>query len=258
LEKLKAKLIQDGRVIMSELPGLKHDRSLVLAGGLAIMLSAFQELKIKAMAPGEGALRVGVLYDLLGRDSDHDKRHETVRQFIKRYHVDTNQSERVRRIALDFFKQLGLEDTPENQELERALGWAADLHEVGLSIAHDDYHKHGAYILEHADMPGFSNDDQLLLARLVLGHQGKMSKLRGLDITRATWRALLCLRLAVLLSRRRENQERVPVSLRTDGHLVEARVDKAWLEARPLSEFLLKSEEKEWRKVGTLFRLKQD
>ncbi|NYT38582.1 Ppx/GppA family phosphatase [Allopusillimonas soli] len=257
LEKLKAKLIQDGRVIMSELPGLKHDRSLVLAGGLAIMLSAFQELKIKAMAPGEGALRVGVLYDLLGRDSDHDKRHETVRQFIKRYHVDTNQSERVRRIALDFFKQLGLEDTPENQELERALGWAADLHEVGLSIAHDDYHKHGAYILEHADMPGFSNDDQLLLARLVLGHQGKMSKLRGLDITRATWRALLCLRLAVLLSRRRENQERVPVSLRTDGHLVEARVDEAWLEARPLSEFLLKSEEKEWRKVGTLFRLKQ-
>src|SRR5690606_24469305 len=92
MEKLKSKLIGDGKVIMSELPGLKHDRSLVLSGGLAIMMAAFKELKIEAMAPGEGALRVGVLYDLLGRDSEHDKRHETVRQFIKRYHVDVRQS----------------------------------------------------------------------------------------------------------------------------------------------------------------------
>src|SRR3546814_11177611 len=116
---------------MNELPGLKHDRSLVLAGGLAIMMAAFQELNIKAMAPGEGALRVGVLYDLLGRDSEHDKRNETVRQFIKRYHVDTRQSERVKRRALKFFDQLGLDDGPDRQELERTLGWAADLHEVG-------------------------------------------------------------------------------------------------------------------------------
>src|SRR3546814_21063742 len=83
LEKLKDKLVRDGKVIMSELPGLKHDRSLVLAGGLAIMMAAFQELKVTAMGPGDGALRVGVLYDLLGRDSDHDKRHETVRTFTK-------------------------------------------------------------------------------------------------------------------------------------------------------------------------------
>src|SRR3546814_10678829 len=93
MEKLKAKLIQDGKVIMNELPGLKHDRSLVLAGGLAIMMAAFQELNIKAMAPGEGALRVGVLYDLLGRDSEHDKRNETERQFIKRYRSEEHTSE---------------------------------------------------------------------------------------------------------------------------------------------------------------------
>src|SRR3546814_13958476 len=86
MEKLKAKLIQDGKVIMNELPGLKHDRSLVLAGGLAIMMAAFQELNIQAMAPGEGAFRVGVLYDLPGRGAEHDKPNETVRQFIKRYH----------------------------------------------------------------------------------------------------------------------------------------------------------------------------
>src|SRR5690606_3233524 len=112
MEKLKAKLVKDGKVIMSELPGLKHDRSLVLPGGLAIMMAAFQELKIKLMLPGEGALRVGVLYDLLGRDSQHDKRDETVRQFMKRYHVDLKQSARVKRAALGFFSQLGLPEGP--------------------------------------------------------------------------------------------------------------------------------------------------
>jgi len=255
LELLKAKLIQDGKVIMSELPGLKPDRSLVLAGGLAIMLAAFQELKIKSMAPGEGAVRVGVLYDLLGRDSRHDKRHETVRQFIKRYHVDTRQSERVKALALSFFKQLKLEDTPDNQDLERSLAWAADLHEIGISITHADYHKHSAYMLEHADMPGFSNDDQTLLAHLALGHQGKLAKLRNLDPTRAKWLTLLCLRLAVVLSRRRETQEAVPVRLMIKGRHLRVQVDKAWLASRPLTEYSLHAEEKEWGKIGFRFEL---
>lgn len=250
LEKLKAKLIRDGRVIMSELPGLKHDRSLVLAGGLAIMLAAFKELKIKVMAPGEGALRVGVLYDLLGRDSHHDKRDETVRQFIKRYHVDIRQSERVKRIALQLFSQLALPDSAEKQELERTLGWAADLHEIGISIAHAQYHKHSAYVLEHADMPGFSNDDQILLALIVLGHQGKVGKLALHDPTRGRWLTLLCLRLAVLLSRRREDQALLPVALHTNGKGVQIHVDKAWLNTRALSEFSLRAEQKEWCKAG--------
>ncbi|HWK69664.1 MAG TPA: exopolyphosphatase [Burkholderiaceae bacterium] len=250
MEKLKAKLVRDGKVIMSELPGLKHDRSLVLAGGLAIMMAAFQELNIKAMAPGEGALRVGVLYDLLGRDSEHDKRNETVRQFIKRYHVDTRQSERVKRTALTFFDQLGLDDGPEKQELERTLGWAADLHEVGISIAHAEYHKHSAYILEHADMPGFSNDDQQLLALFALGHHGKISKLPTLEPARGRRLTLLCLRLAVLLSRRREDQDQLPVTIALNGKGVTINVDREWLASHPLSEYSLQAEKREWNKAG--------
>ncbi|MGB3291016.1 MAG: exopolyphosphatase [Burkholderiaceae bacterium] len=251
MEKLKAKLVRDGKVIMSELPGLKQDRSLVLAGGLAIMMAAFQELNIKSMAPGEGALRVGVLYDLLGRDSEHDKRNETVRQFIKRYHVDTRQSERVKRRALAFFAQLGLDDGPEKQELERTLRWAADLHEVGLSIAHAEYHKHSAYILQHADMPGFSNDDQQLLALFALGHHGKITKLPpSLAPARGRRLTLLCLRLAVLLSRRREDQENPPVTVTVHGKGVVVSADKKWLATHPLSEYSLQAEKREWNKAG--------
>src|SRR5690606_33874728 len=136
LEKLRNKLVQDGKVIISELPGIKTDRAPVLAGGLAIMLAGFQELKIKQMLAGEGALRVGVLYDLLGRDSNHDKRTETVRLFTKRYDIDTSQAKRVRKQALAFMEQLDLPDDDDKRDLELALGWASDLHEIGISVAH--------------------------------------------------------------------------------------------------------------------------
>ncbi|MCC2597359.1 exopolyphosphatase [Pusillimonas sp. MFBS29] len=255
MEQLKDKLVRDGKVIMSELPGLKHDRSLVLAGGLAIMMAAFKELKIKGMGPGEGALRVGVLYDLLGRDSEHDKRHETVRQFIKRYHVDVRQSARVKRTALSLFKQLNLPDDTEVQDLERTLEWAADLHEIGLSIAHAEYHKHSAYILQHADMPGFSNDDQMILARLVLGHHGKLSKFPVQEPTRMRWLTLLCLRLAVLLSRRRDDHEQLPLTLAVEGQNLRISVDQGWLTRHPLSEYSLHAEQSEWNKGEFNFEL---
>ena len=248
LQKLRNKLVSDGRVIMSELPGLKPDRALVLAGGLAIMMAAFQELNIKVMMPGEGALRAGVLYDLLGRDSEHDKRDETVRQFTKRYQVDTRQANRVKHVAQTLFSQVKARDEAEKQELNRTLGWAADLHEIGMTITHAQYHKHSAYVLQHADMPGFSNDDQALLALFALGHQGKVNKLKSLHPSRLTWRALLCLRLAVLLSRRREDLPSLPISIKADGKRVRLLADKSWLEKHPLSEYSLLREQENWSK----------
>src|SRR3546814_13077248 len=111
------------------------------------------------------------------------------------------------------------------------------MHEIGISIAHADYHKHGAYILEHADMPGFSNDDQAVLAMLVLGHQGKITKLQAYEPSRAKWLALLCLRLAALLLRRRENLDLVPIRLEIRKRAIRAhvlrsearRVGKEWV-----------------------------
>ncbi len=255
LEKLRERLIHDGRAIVGTLPGLREDRAPVLAGGMAIMIAAFRELGIDSMAAGDGALRLGVLYDLLGRASEHDKRDETIRQFIRRYHVDTRQSARVRTLALAFFRQTGFPDSPEKYDLAHALGWAADLHEIGLSIAYADYHKHGAYILEHADMPGFSNDDQALLAMLVLGHQGKLGKLRAKEPSRAGWLALLSLRMAVLLSRRREPLAVSPVRLEIDAQTIRARVQTAWLGKHPLSEYSLRREMHEWNTMGFQFEL---
>lgn len=256
LQKLRQKLVRDGKVNINELPGLKPDRALVLAGGLAIMLAAFQQLGIRVMFAGEGALRGGVLYDLLGRESAHDKREETVNQFMRRYHVDTRQAERVKKVALQLFNQLQWPDNAQREELERSLRWASSLHEIGISIAHDDYHKHSAYILENADMPGFSRDDQSLLALLTLGHAGKLNKVKSRSPSQGTWLTLLCLRLAVLLLRRRKEYDKLPLKLAAqDTAHVQVQVDGTWLRNHPLSDYSLQSERKEWAKVDVYFDL---
>ena len=251
---LRQKLIQDRRVIANDLPGIKPHRTPVLAAGLAIMIAIFEELKIKTMQRGEGALRMGVLYDLLGRDSDRDKREETVIQLSKRYHVDTKQAQRVQQAALQLFDQLQLKPSTETDDLKKSLGWAAELHEVGLSIAHSDYHKHTAYVLGHADMPGFSKDDQNLLAFLTVDHQGKLDKLKNHSANRAEWLTLLCLRLSVMLMRRREDLDELPLRIQSDQSGATIFVDKQWVVARPLSEFSLRTEQSEWAKAN--FRVK--
>ena len=254
LERLKTKLIRAGRVIANDLPGIKVDRTDVLTGGLAIMSAFFDEMRVETMTTGDGALRLGVLVDLAGREEAHDRRDESVTAFMKRYHVDLRQAARVKRTALSLFESL-FPNRSEQDELRHTLSWAADLHEVGMSIAQAGYHKHSAYILNNADMPGFSRIDQLQLGLLALVHTGKLAKGQSLVKNRNQWLAILCLRLAVLLCRRREDVTRLPLSIGIQGNAIVCQVDKKWLATHPLTDFSLHGEESEWSKVGFDFEL---
>jgi exopolyphosphatase/guanosine-5'-triphosphate,3'-diphosphate pyrophosphatase len=258
MERLACALARIGEARLQDWAGLKAERAPVLAGGLAILWAAFQELGITHMQAGDGALRIGVLQDLLGRDSFHDRRDETVRLITTRYRLDMDQAERVRTTALALFDQMGLAPEPDAAELRRALGWTAELHEIGVAIARHDYHKHSAYILEHADLPGFSRDDQRRLAFLALGHQGRLGKVRSYAPDRLHWLALCCLRLAVLLHRRHEPLDSLPFRLQAlDRHIV-LTVTAGWLDARALSRYSLKKEIAVWRKAGFTLELVVD
>ncbi len=179
LEQLRELLIEAGRADPDRIPGLKSARADVLPGGFAIMYAIFDELDITQMTVSEAALRHGVLYDLLGRVMHHDMREATVAQFMRRYHVDAAQAARVRELALRIYDQLVQGRGGEEDADRMLLDWAARLAEVGLSIAHAQYHKHSAYVLSNADMPGFSRVEQQRLARIVLAHRGKLEKVAG-------------------------------------------------------------------------------
>ncbi len=148
----------------------------MLAGGLAIMAAAVTELKIERIDPVGGALRLGVLYDLLGRTIDEDARAATVERFIARYGIDRAQALRVGDLAAALYRRAVASP---DATLAKLVEWAGRLHEVGMSISHDGFHKHGAYILQNADMPGFSAGEQGRLALLVFGCRGRLAKVAG-------------------------------------------------------------------------------
>ena len=152
------------------------------------MAGVFAELDIESMMVTGGALREGVLYDLVGRFHHHDQRDASVNHFMSRYHVDAKQTVRVEALALHLLEQATTQSSNELDLSLHLLSWAARLHEVGISIAHAGYHKHSAYILAHADMPGFSKHDQARLSLLVRAHRGSLVKLtREQALEDVTW-----------------------------------------------------------------------
>lgn len=259
LEKLRALLIRAGSAEALKLTGLRADRLPVLAGGVAIMSAIISELGIERMTYSSGALRLGVLYDLLGRFHHQDMRDTTVLQFMRRYQVDTRQVERVERTALQLLGQLIGVDFPEYESDARFLRWAVALHEIGISIAHSSFHKHGAYIVSYADMPGFSKQDQERLALLLLGQRGKLEKLpfkAGAEID-SLWRIVFCLRLAVLLHRSRDDMPLPVFLVKSAGTGFQIELPPDWLITNPLSAAALTDERLIWQRIGLTLRIRR-
>jgi exopolyphosphatase/guanosine-5'-triphosphate,3'-diphosphate pyrophosphatase len=254
MERLRALLLKTGDLDRLGTLGLKADRAQVLPGGFAIMAGIFAELGIPRMTLANGAMRQGILYDMLGRFHHRDMRDTTVRQFAKRYHVDTGQARRVEALAQELMDALDGEFAAE-EAVRHRLSWAAQLHEIGLTVAHSSYHKHSAYILGNADMPGFSRMEQGQLSLLVLAHRGALEKVKALVGTGGSWSAILALRLACLFHRNRAPLE-VPLQDASQRERrFEIRLPAAWLKRYPLTAAALRSEIREWRSVGFELRI---
>src|SRR5687768_597361 len=250
LDRLRGLLIKHEKAEPQRIAGLRPNRAPVLPGGLAIMIAAFDALGLESMKVSEGALRHGVLYDLLGRVQHRDMREATVAQFMRRYHVDAAQAERVRGLSLLVFDALSpgadRDDDPDRLMLE----WAARLAETGLSIAHAAYHKHSAYVLSNADMPGFSRMEQARLARVVLAHRGKLGKVQDAGFEAADWKLVFALRLASLILRSRTDARLPFLRVAADAGGFDLDLPQSWLDENPLSADALEAEARHWKAVG--------
>jgi exopolyphosphatase/guanosine-5'-triphosphate,3'-diphosphate pyrophosphatase len=253
LQKLEKALLTAGKSSKLDLPGLRADRALVLPAGVAILGAVFEGLEIEHMASASGALREGVLYDLLGRIRHEDVRDRTVQRMAERWHADLEQAARVERTASALLRQVAQPWQLEESHARQLLGWAARLHEIGLQVAYSGYHKHGAYLAAHADMPGFSRDEQLLLADLIRAQRRKLTGLvRDLPPDRAerTLRLALLLRLAVLLNRSRSSRALPPLGLTVDKARLVLTLPARWLEEHPLTDADLQAEGQELGDAG--------
>ena len=254
LQNLLQAALDAGHVDKLNIPGLSADRTPVFAGGLAILLALFELLDIKEMSVSDIALREGVLYDLVGRSSSDDIRDTTVSAMLSRWAVDERQGSSVRETAFNLYEQVAASWDIQDGLYQKMLGWAAQLHELGLLISHDGFHKHGAYVAANADMAGFARRDQLLLAALIAGHRRKfpIQEFEQLPASLVTpgKRLGILLRLAVLLNRNRTSLSIETLSLVAEGQQASLRFDKHWLEDHPLTLADLQQEQNWLKAIG--------
>jgi len=251
------KTVEDCRDL--KLSSLTEERRPVFPGGVVILAELFDALGIEQMRMAEGALRDGLLYDMVGRLTDEDPRERTVSSMQRRYHVDTVQAERVEATALKFLAQVAEDWELEDENAELTLKWAARLHEIGLDVAHSGYHRHGAYLLENADLPGFAREEQLLLARLVGAHRRKPI-LNGVEDLIPPWDGLAIylialLRLAVLLHRGRSSTALPEIELSAHGRTLEMRFPSRWLKDHALTDEDLNQEIEHLRELDLKLRV---
>ncbi len=237
LEALAQEVIAAKYAELLELPGLDADRSPVFAGGLAILQGIFAELRIAEMHVSVYAIREGIIYDLAGRLHQRDRRVETIERMMEQYRVDRAQARRVVKLAMMLLEQVEQQIATEPEQAKRLLQWAVELHEVGLSIAHSGYHKHGAYILANSDMPGFSRQEQQVLSFLVLNHRRKLKPEPEAYGFLPDWCLVCVLRLACLFLRRRDAALVPATGIRIGFYGVRCRLQlpAGWLDQHPLT-----------------------
>jgi len=253
LVRLRRHMLAAGHISRLKLNALKGERAPVLAGGLAIMSAAVAELNVGRIDAVGGALRLGVLYDLLGRTVDEDARAATVERFIDRYGIDRAQAARVSQLALTLYRRAM---RARNPRLGYLVEWGGLLHEAGMSVSHTGFHKHGAYILQNADMPGFSSGEQNRLALLVLGCRGGLDKITAMLGDQEVRAAVLALRLAVIFHHARTPIEVPRIALEV-GARVRFDIARRWLATHPLSDYLLAREREQWEALGYSWRARK-
>ena len=253
-ELLRAKYADKIRLL-----GLKEDRKPVIAGGLAIMLGVFDALNIQTLHVANGALRHGLLYDMLARENDMvDLRNASVQRLARKFDVDETHAKTVAEVAEKFFEKVSIDiqfAAGEQQAHARKLRWASMLHEIGCVVSPIDAHIHGAYILEHTEPAGFSQSELHCLSLLILGHKAKLKRLETDFSDRIFVMQLLCLRLAVIVCHARQTPNIRGFQLHYLNNTITLTLPKSWPEKYPQSYYLLDEEALAWQKINWLFKV---
>lgn len=253
LRELKQRVLDLGHCELLEKLGVRKDRVNIFPSGLAILVAIFEVLRIQRMAFCDGALREGVLYDMLGRSQHENVRERTINAMAERYHVDRQHAEAVEATALHALRQVAWDWGLQAPIYADLLRWACRLHEVGLAISHSQFHKHGAYLIQYSDLAGFTRQAQQALAVLVRGHRRKFSDSIFAEFPSDKAEPLkhLCilLRLAVLLQHTRSGE--VPdFEMRVSKKRIKLQFAPDWLAQRPLTRADLEEEAEYLEKAG--------
>jgi exopolyphosphatase/guanosine-5'-triphosphate,3'-diphosphate pyrophosphatase len=258
LETLAEHLIEAGHVDRLALKGLSDERRPVFAGGVAVLLAVFRHVGIERMLVSDEALREGLIYDMIGRSQHEDARERTVKSLMDRYGVELPQAERVESSALALFEQVVRPWQLQDPYFPAMLRWAAQLHEIGLTVSHSGFHKHGAYLVENSDLSGFSLQEQHVLASLIRGHRRKFPsnvfEALPSSLVASTKQLCILLRLSVLLHRAHSPVNKPLARLEAEENRLSLVFPENWLDDHPLTRLELEQEADYLGSAGFLLR----
>lgn len=253
------RLIEVGMIQRARLPGLSEDRRPVFLGGLAALWTCFELLELQTLRVSDYAMREGLLYDTLGRFQHQDPRERSILTLAKRYTVDQTQALRVQATALKLFDAVAAAWRL-GEEARDTLTYATLVHEIGLAISHTQHHKHGAYIIENSDLPGFSRQEQEAVAALVRGHRRSIPEHAFEDVSprdvEGLKRTLALFRLAVVLHRSRSAEDLPALELEVQGRELRVVFPRGWLTQHPLTWADLRQEKDFLDLIGIRLRLR--
>ncbi|MBY0573669.1 MAG: Ppx/GppA family phosphatase [Undibacterium sp.] len=240
--------VDKGAVDDLNLAGIKPERVAMVIGGLAILIGLFQELNIEVLHPIEAGLRMGVMWDLYLRSTKRDRREQSVYDLVAQFRADKGRADLVADMARSLYAQL----KPNNENLNNYVVWSALLHEIGMVVSHTGYHKHGSYLVENADIAGFTTREQRVMSRLVLSQKGNLRKVGDAFADLDFAKAVLALRLSVTFMHSRIALDYVDFSLKMK-HKIELEIKQAWVSLHPTVAFWLQKEIECWREIGIEF-----
>ena len=249
---LRDRLIAAGHVDAFDLPGIKRERVIVMAGGLSVLLGAMLEFGVDAITAINAGLRLGVLSDLELRARRSDRRDSAIQDCMRRFGVDEARALRTAAIARQLYDRLGGSD----EGLRRHLLWSCMLHEVGQAVSHTGAHKHAAYIVEHADLPGFTRREQGLMRTIVLAQKGNLRKVREELGAPDLARSVLAMRLAAVFMHARVDGDLDGLRLRMKNR-IEIDTPRGWLRQHPTVAAWFDKEAAAWGEVGVGFQVTQ-
>ena len=251
LDLLKQRFIEFGHVSKIEMAGLRPDRAGTIIGGLAILIGLVRELEIPLVQPIEAGLRMGVMWDLHLRSTKRDRREQSVQACVQKFHVDERRANRVADDALALY----VLTKPTTEEYTRHLYWSALLHEVGLVVSQTGYHKHAAYMIENADLPGFTTREQKIMSRLIIAHKGNLRKVGEVLVEPDFTKAVVAFRLAVLFMHSRIDIDFTLLKLRVKNR-IELEIRREWVAEHPTLSYWLEKEQEQWDEVGVDFSIR--
>jgi exopolyphosphatase/guanosine-5'-triphosphate,3'-diphosphate pyrophosphatase len=256
---LREELLRAKHIDKLRLLGLKEERKAVIGGGLSIMLGVFDFLNIETLNVAKGALRHGLLYDMITRDNEMlDLRNESVLRLARKFDVEEAHAKTVASVSEKLFEKISenVQFAPGEQQIHaRKLGWASFLHEIGCIVSPIDAHLHGAYILEHAEPAGFAHSELHCLSLLILGYRGKLRRLEADFSDRIFVMQLICLRLAVIFCHARQMPNLRGFHLHYSDNNIRLSLPKYWPEKFPQSYYLLGEETLAWQKINWHFEI---